>query len=53
MEQKVSALVEKIKVKADIKKLKLAHLGKLLPENQKLSETGWAPGHVLNAFVFE
>jgi len=28
-------------------------MGKMLPENKKLSETAWTPDHVLNAFVFE
>jgi len=28
-------------------------MGKMLGENEKLSQTGWAPGHVFNAFVFE
>lgn len=53
MEQRVGVLVDKIKAKADVKSVRLILFGRMLGENQKLSETGWAPGHVLNAFVFE
>ena len=53
MEQKVGVLVNKIKALAEVKSLKLAHMGRMLPENKKLCETPWVPGHVLNAFVFD
>lgn len=53
MEQRVAVVAQKIRDKAGVQKLRLAHLGKMLGEKEKLSETGWAPGQVLNAFVFE
>jgi len=53
MDQKVGVLVDKIKAKTSAGRVKLAHMGKMLPENKKLSETAWTPDHVLNAFVFE
>lgn len=52
-EQRIGVLVDKIKEKTGVQKLRLAHMGKMLGENEKLSQTGWAPGHVFNAFVFE
>jgi hypothetical protein len=52
-EQKISVLVDAVKAKTKIDRLRLVHLGKMLPENGKLSETTFTPGQVLNAFVFE
>ncbi|KAL1306986.1 hypothetical protein AAFC00_005618 [Neodothiora populina] len=52
-EQKIGVVVSKIKDKAKVDKLRLVHMGKMLGENEKLSDTAWAPGHVFNAFVFE
>lgn len=52
-EQKVAVLVSKIQEMANVRKVRLAHCGKMLSENERLSATGWTPGQVLNAFVFE
>lgn len=53
MEQRVGVVLAKVKQETGMQRIKLMHMGKMLKESEKLSETSWMPGQVLSAFVFE
>lgn len=51
--EKVSSVLTKIKTSANVKQMRLMMLGKMLADNQTLSETGWAEGKIVQALVTE
>ena len=49
----MSSVLTKIKASANVKQMRLMMLGKMLADNQTLSETGWAEGKIVQALVTE
>ncbi|KAK0509379.1 hypothetical protein JMJ35_007773 [Cladonia borealis] len=51
-DQPVRILVRRIQDEANIEKVKIAYMGKILKEGETLQAQGWREGHVVNALVF-
>ncbi|KAL2043397.1 hypothetical protein N7G274_003703 [Stereocaulon virgatum] len=51
-EQPIRVLIRRIVDEANVGKVKIAYLGKILKDSETLQAQGWREGHVVNALVF-
>ncbi|KAK4691488.1 hypothetical protein P7C71_g5523, partial [Lecanoromycetidae sp. Uapishka_2] len=51
-DQAVRILIRRIQEEANIGKVKIAYMGKILKDGETLQAQGWREGHVVNALVF-